>query len=202
MVIAPGYRDTDWRRLTLDDAASPDWSTGIDILEKRIKARYVEPADMLVGADQPVAPADRRFGFTVLAIDCLLIETLQAFIEGRKDSKGHSGRMFRAFLTTRRSFSTDFDQERANRFYDDFRCGILHQAEIPANSRLWSVGPLVSIADERMTVNRSKFHKGLKVEFDLYLKDLAEPHNVQLRKHFRAKMGHICPPPRKVAVVR
>ena len=192
MYIAPGYTDEDWKKLNLDDDASSDWAKAIEILEARIKGRYLDPADMLIAADRQELPKNRRFGFTVLAVDCLLIETFQAFIEGRKETRNLSKKMFKAFLTTRPAFSSYFDQQLAERFYYDFRCGILHQAEIPADSVVWSVGLLVRVDGQKMTVNRTKFHDALKKEFDAYLKDLADSLQLQLRENFRKKMNHIC----------
>ncbi len=192
MYIAPGYRDEDWKKLNLDDDASSDWAKAIKILEARIKGRYLDPADMLISADQKESPKNRRFGFSVLAIDCLLVETFQAFIEGRKETRNLSEKMFKLFLTTRPAFSSYFNQQRAKRFYYDFRCGILHQAEVPADSVVWSVGPLVKVDGKKMTINRTKFHDALKKEFDAYLKDLANSLNIQPRRNFRKKMDNIC----------
>jgi len=193
MHIAPGYTDNDWKQLDLDDDTSSGWATGIEILQARIKGRYLDPADLLVAEDEKIRPAkDRRFGFTILAIDCLLIETLQAFIEGKRDTKNQSGRMFRNFLTTHPAFSLYFNDQSADRFYRDFRCGILHHAEVPPDSVVWSVGPLLRIDGKRMVINRTKFHEALKIEFESYLTDLADSRNRVLRSNFRRKMNYIC----------
>ena len=192
MYIGPGYEDTDWKTLELNDDNSPDWPKAIKILEARIKGRYLDPGDMLIAAEKEIGPANRRFGFTVLAIDCLLIETFQAFVEGRKHTKYHSKQMFRNFLVTRPSFSKHFSQQLADRFFDDFRCGILHQAETPRESLVWSIGPLLKLDGTKMTINRTEFHEALKLEFVSYLSDLGDPQNAELRRHFRVKMDHIC----------
>lgn len=193
MFIAPGFKTTCWRKLKLDDPAHGDWSTAIEILDARIRGRYIDPADELLATDQKILPAvNRRFGFTVLAIDCLMIETLQSFIEGWKSSHGKSTESFRRFLTTRKRFKKFFTKKRAERFYSEFRCGILHQAEIQGNSFVWSVGDLLEIDGKKMTVNRTKFHKSLKDEFVDYLDELRDSVSVVPRKNFRKKMDHIC----------
>ena len=59
---------------------------------------------------------ERRFGFAVLAIDCLLVETLGAFIEALTDTDRASRQTLCRFLTTRpllkKAFTT---QELATR---------------------------------------------------------------------------------------
>ena len=191
MEIAPGINTSEWHALNLDDANSADWDKAINILHKRIKSRYLDPADILLNEDSQRAARERRFGFTILAIDCLLIETLQAFVEGREDTRRKSEQMFRNFLTGRASFKAHFSQSTAKQFYEDFRCGILHQAEIQGKSRVWSVGSLARVENGAMIVNRTEFHSRLKQEFQLYLADLRNPTNRQLRKNFRKKMSHI-----------
>lgn len=192
MYIAPGYKEADWKKLELNDDTSSDWPEAIKILDARIKERYLDPSDLLVASEEKTSPTKRRFGFTILAIDCLLIETLQAFIEGKKHTKNQSKQMFRNFLTTRQSFSEYFNQQLAVRFFYDYRCGILHQAEIPRESLVWSVGPLLKLNGTRMIINRTKFHEALKLEFISYLTDLNIPQNAKLRQHFRNKIDYIC----------
>jgi hypothetical protein len=76
MQIAPGIEAEKWQALKLDDPASPDWPEAIRILEARICERFIDPVDHLIATEQVKPLAERRFGFTVLAVDCLLIETL------------------------------------------------------------------------------------------------------------------------------
>ena len=76
-------------------------------------------------------------------------------------------------------------------FYYDFRCGILHQAEIGRKSRVWSISKLVEFYPDGMTVNRTKFHFQLKGAIDDYIADLGKP-LLDLRTRFRKKMDYIC----------
>ena len=61
-----------------------------------------------------------------MAIDCLLIETLQSFRDGLTNTKNKSKKMFERFLTSSESFREHFSKDEAVSFYYDFRCGILH----------------------------------------------------------------------------
>jgi hypothetical protein len=191
MQIAPGVQAAEWQALKLDDHASPDWATAVQILEGRIHERYIEPIDHLIAAEETRPPTERRFGFTVLAVDCLLIETLGAFLDGLEDTEGKSKVTFCKFLTTRPLFAGDFTEDLAERFYKEFRCGILHQAEIGGDSKVWSVGPLIRDDGGKLIVNRNKLHERLKAEFQHYLAELRNPANVDLRAKFRAKMDFV-----------
>jgi hypothetical protein len=192
MQIAPGVDASVWHGLKLDDPDSPDWAKAVSILEARLHDRYVQPVDFLIASEENKPLSERRYGFTVLAIDCLLVETFAAFIEGLEDTEGESKRIFRTFLRTRKQFAADFPTDDiANKFYKQFRCGILHQAESGGDTRVWSVGPLLRVDGDAITVNRNKFHDCLKAEFQSYLTELRDSKNLPLRNNFRKKMNFI-----------
>lgn len=192
MYIARGIRAARWQALNLDDVESSDWDEAVDIFDKRIRARYLEPVEVLIELDAKRAVHLRVFGFTILAIDCLLVETLQAFRLGLKDTRDRSGDMFRRFLTERPRFREHFDKKSARRFYEDVRCGILHQAEVRRGWRVWSVGRLLAPTDGGFTINRTKFHECLVGEFEDYKAEVRSAGSPELRQHLRKKMDHIC----------
>lgn len=191
MEIAPGFRASKWHKLRLDDVASTDWETAIGVLDRRIRERYLEPTDFLIAAEREKPAIERKFGFTILAIDCLLIETLGAFLEGLTDTSGKSRDTFCKFLTTRPQFCHDFSKDLAEQFYSEFRCGILHQAELGGSSKVWSVGPLLRKVGPSVVVNRTELHTRLKSEFASYLDELRNATNDGLRVNFRRKMDFI-----------
>ena len=192
MHVAPGVHTSAWRSLDLDQPPDgPDWTRAREIFVARVAGRYLDPVDLLVECEAETRAVDRRFGFTVLAIDCLLIETLQAFRWGAADTKGRSQKAFRTFLTERSRFAPHFDRATAERFYQDYRCGILHQAEIGGGSRVWSVGRLVWKSSKGLVVNRTRFHKYLAEEVANYSSALAAPGEDRLRVAFRKKMDCI-----------
>ena len=192
MYIAPGITNDEYKKLNLVDNDSPDWERAIEIFKSRLSSRYLEPVDLLIKDDENRSPIDRRYGFSILAIDCLLIETLQSFIEGLTDTKGKSGSMFVNFLTQRQSFKQHFNKEEAKKFYEDIRCGILHQAEIMGDTLLWSVGMVKGKKlDGTPYINRTKIHELIKKEVDLYCNELKNKDNLILRKNFRRKMDFI-----------
>ncbi len=54
-------------------------------MRDRLQGRFVHFADKCL--------QDVYSGFVVLSIDCLLVETLQQFIEGITDGTGQAGRL-------------------------------------------------------------------------------------------------------------
>jgi len=192
MYIAPGVTDEEYKQLKLEDNQSNNWDRAVEIFKIRIASRYLEPVDLLIKKDNDLSPIDRRYGFTILAIDCLLIETLQSFREGLTDTNGKSKDMFVNFLTRRESFKDYFKKDDAERFYYDFRCGILHQAEIMGDSLLWSVGDVKGKnINGTPYINRTKIHELIKKEVDLYCEELRNNSTHDIRNNFRTKMNSI-----------
>src|SRR5260370_41448044 len=160
MQIAPGTDAADWKKLNLNNPA--DWETAISIVERRIRGRFTEAIEFLIADDEPRSPIDRRWGFAVLALDCLLVETLQAFRRGLTDTRSKSKELCVQFLTERTAFKSFFtSQDSAIRFYYEFRCGLSHNAQTFGTGLVWSVGPLLTMNGAQIIVNRTAFHLAL-----------------------------------------
>ncbi len=173
--------------MRLDFSKEEDWQRAVDIFEDRIRGRFLDIVDGIQG---------KLFaGFAVMALDCLLIETLQQFFEGVHETpSSQSGEYFKKFLT-QTAFGEDFDEDMAEAFYRKIRCGILHQAEIRGNSRLRiDVPDLVRWTDDRrgLIINREKFHEKLVGIFQEYLARLRDGADPGLRGRFKRKMDAIC----------
>ena len=136
MYIALSITDEEYKKLNLDDNNSPNWEIAVKMFKFRISSQYLEAVDLLVKDYNNRNAKERRYGFSILAIDCLLIETLQSFREGLTDSKGKLKNMFVNFLMRRQNFKENFSKEDAEKFYKDIRCGILYQAEIMGETLL------------------------------------------------------------------
>lgn len=184
MQISPKYYASNWTRLDLSNES--EWEKAVEILHDRIDGRFLRMTESIVGVDFS--------GFAVLALDCLLIETLQQFKEGVKQTpRSKCVEYFKEFLT-KTSFGKYFNETMAGIFYDAFRCGILHQAEIKGSSKVWKIGELVRMtADGKgLVVNHKKFHAELLEVFAHYLKELRDGTNQTLRANFKKKMDFIC----------
>src|SRR5947209_6806054 len=123
--ISPRYTSADWQRL---DSCNPkDWEMAAEIVRDRLVGRFLHFASNCL--------KEKDSGFVVLAIDCLLIETIQQFRDGVTKGRGKSGEMVKRFLEGTR-FQPEFDAEARQRFFEDIRCGLLHQAEA---KRMWLI---------------------------------------------------------------
>lgn len=176
----------DYKKLTFD--TEEDWQTAVTIFEDRIREQFLNIADAI--EDMPFA------GFAVMALDCLLIETLNQFYHGVSETPRRCGEGYFVEFLTRPPFKDDFDDNKAKKFYDHVRNDILHQAETKENTRIRtdSEPPIVQLTpDEKgLIINRKKFHQKLKDAFEQYVRDLRGPKNSQIREHFRRKMDSIC----------
>lgn len=192
MEIAKGVKALTYKKLDLSNYKNSDWAIAIDILDKRLSERYIEPVEILQNTEKEKPAHEKKFGFTILAIDCLLIETLQSFYEGLTDSTGKSKLLFKHFLQQRDNFKQLFmDDLDVNYFYDNFRCGILHQAQTFKNAKIWAVGNLMVKEGDQVIINRDLFHKAVKKEKNIYIKTLSNRTDTILLDNFKKKMDFI-----------
>lgn len=195
--IAPGFRVDDWRSLTLnvDEYESPDWQRAFAILNARIRKRFIEPAQLLIDSENPEGRGTN--GFAVLAIDFLLIETLQGFRSGQLNHFRKSKALFEVFLSEWPPFAAcvPLHQDRtklAGRVYEQGRCALHHTGATDQLIVKRSGSLFVFHDDGRIEINRSRLHTDLTASFDFYLHELSAAPNAELRKNFKDKMDHIC----------
>ena len=191
MEIAPNFTSDQWRALDLDNSEE-DWQKAIDALSDRLHARYIDPIEILIESESRIKAAERRFGFTILAIDLLLMETIQAFKEGLEDTNRKSKDVFMRFLENSPHFSKFFTtKEQREKFYLEFRCGILHQAEVQSSALVWSIGELYERADGMEVLNRNAVHEALKADLNDYILQLKKSESKDLRANMRKKMDFL-----------
>ncbi len=191
MEIAPGVRSTEWINLELDVAESEDWLKAIQIFRERIAKRYLLPARRLIEIDEPRPAESRTYGFSIMAVCCLLVETLQSFVEGVPDTSHQSKYLVKRFLTSHPEFAPPFNEDLACHFYYHVRCGILHIGETQSDALIWSVGPLVVTHKDSIRINRTEFHSCLDRFVERYVSELADAENTKLRANFRKKMDFV-----------
>ena len=197
--IAPNYTVGGWKALKLEnlnDPTSNDWKTAFKIFETRIRCRYLDPVDKLIDFEKNCLR--KTFGFTILSIDCLVIETLQGFREGKTNHRGISERLFTKFLTDWDVFNECVPSEVetaacAKKIYQGYRCELHHSGATHDAFRVLARGRLFDFkSDREVSVNRTLLHKHLKNEFDTYLTELRGQQAADLRRMFRQKMDFIC----------
>src|SRR3984885_6965395 len=86
--ISSQYTSLDWQALNANDPK--DWPRAADVVRDRLDGRFLRFASKCL--------IDKYSGFVVLAIDSLLAETIQQFVEGVTDGHGRSKQMVMRFL--------------------------------------------------------------------------------------------------------
>jgi hypothetical protein len=163
--ISPRYTSLDWQALNLNN--SRDWSKAADILRDRLDGRFLSFASNCL--------KDKYSGFVVLAIDCLLAETIQQFVDGITNRRNKSGEIIQKFLERPR-FQPDFDAEARKAFYLDIRCGLLHQAEAKG---MWLIRRKQSMMLQKVAegqgyiIDVEWFHAALQNSLNDYLKHIS-----------------------------
>lgn len=170
------------------------WKNAIEIMERRIKGRYLEPMRILIEEDPD------KNGFAAMALCCLLIETLMQFRQGSPSTpRGMNRQYYTAFLKNQLKDVYDgeirnvFDGEMANRFYGEIRCGILHSAQTKNNACLtYNRGYIARIqGNDVLMVDVVGMYCAISDYFIRYCDDLGNPRNEVLRRNFINKMDDI-----------
>lgn len=135
---------------------------------------------------RPIEGSTNKHGFSLLAIGCLVIETLESFYQGRADTRRISKRMFHDFFgrdTPLKVFGGGDDW-----FYRDIRCGILHQGETRGGWRVLRNGRLLDSSAK--TINATQFLRELRKTLAAYA-GLLETDDV-CWSQFKKKMNAVC----------
>ncbi len=182
--ISPRYTSRDWQ--ALDSNSSDDWSKAADMVRDRLDGRFLRFASNCLRS--------KHSGFVVLAIDSLLAETIQQFTDGVTNGRGRSEEMVKRFLERKR-FQPEFDASARKAFYQDIRCGLLHQAEA---KRMWLIRraqPTLLqkvVGGQGYIIDVKRFHVGVRDSLNDYLKLISEPTSSSLRSNLWKKMDQIC----------
>ena len=171
--------------LGLDSSVS-DWDRAISMLEDRLEGRYFEPVATLIQSDI------NKNGFAAMALCCLLVETLLQFREGYPRTPDRQNQQcYTDFLVNQ--FGDVFDGQKAKRFYQDIRCGILHSGQTKNGSCLtFDTDYVVRILGNNvMMVNIQAMFDELKHYFSEYCDNLRNPGNIKLRNNFIKKMDDL-----------
>lgn len=136
---------------------------------------------------QPALAVSAAHGFTQMAVSCLVIEALQCFFEGLPDSKTKSKAVFQRFFARPTGLEV-FGQGAPHWFFEQVRCGILHQAEVVGGWRILRRGPLLD--DQARTINAKRFIVQLQETVAEQAAQMAVDDG--LWKNFCDKMDAVC----------
>jgi hypothetical protein len=135
--------------------------------------------------------AKKKNGFCIMAVSCLMIESLESFWQGWPNTKGKgkSEHAFCSFFDRNANFAP-FRGHAAD-FYKNVRCGILHQAETCRGWRIHRRGPLFDAVTK--TINATAFHRQLRVSLASYRQALeSSPWDSDIWVNFQKKMKAVC----------
>ena len=158
-----------------------------DLIKLRMNERYVKP----------VLEVDGAHGFAIMAISCLLIETLGSFRNGwDKTNEKRDITCFEEFVTEAKLPIAGKD------LFGRIRCGILHQGET-YGWRIWKSGPAVN--PDSCVIGVEKFKAAVIAALDRYHAELvASAWEDPIWKRAIIKLDAICKhckaPPRPEAV--
>lgn len=182
--ISPNFTTDHWRALKRD--SKPDWGRAAAMVKDRLDGRFLRYAGNCLRSPYS--------GFVVLAIDSLLLETLQQFREGVTDGKNMSAKLIKRFLEGPR-FQPEFDSKARQSYYEDIRCGLLHQAEA---RKMWLIRRGQSHmlrpapSGDGYVIDVELFHRAVRASMNDYLRALRHPASDELRAHLWVKMDQIC----------
>ncbi len=181
--ISPNYTSRDWSALA--EGKPDDWPQAAAIVRDRLEGRFLRFADQWI--------SDPFSGFIVLAIDCLLAETIQQFRTGATSGKGKSERYITEFLSGPR-FQPEFAEAARTSFYEDIRCGLLHQAEA---KKMWLIrrkqpNMLQPVSSGNgYIIDVERFHETVRLSLQDYYEDIVDPLRDNVRRNLWKKMRHI-----------
>jgi hypothetical protein len=170
----------------------------VEFFQTRLELRYLNPIKVLQNRG-----TFQGEGFSILAIQCTLIEFLESTIQGIKyrhlrrgetlgsDEYWPSRDVFVSFLVKREPFAREFDSQLAVDFYAGVRCGLLHEARTKDGWRVWARGPDgTTISRDRRIVYRDNFQEALEAFIASYGAALVA--DTELQKAFLRKFDDLC----------
>ena len=170
-----------------------------DFFYGRIYSRYLNPISKLQPYDEYCG-----YGFTIMAINCSLIEFLESTYKGKKyryckdkeltdHEYNKSKDCFLDFLLSKQPFKECFkDRKIAEIFYSDIRCGLLHEATTKNGWRIWADSDSGNeiIDKKNQIVFRNDFSAAIKKYMAIYRDELIT--NTELQANFIRKFDWIC----------
>jgi hypothetical protein len=198
--IAGNLRTEDWahRKIQLTEAGSHKlWAnTFEDYLKQRLALRYLNPIKIL--QDEGTFQGE---GFTIVTIQCALIEFLAAlklgknykFASGAQGLSEHeysnSSDLFCKFLVSEEPFKQWFSSYAdAKNFYSNVRCALLHEARTKEGWRIWASGDR-AVDVQKKIVRRDALQCAIENYTSSYGQLLME--DISIQQAFIRKFDHL-----------
>lgn len=180
-------KSSDGKKITVKDCSdflkSKDKEKLANFIYDRLYGRYIKPFEY--SSEDFIK--NYKSGFTIMTSCCLLIETYVSFSENEfRDTNRQSGKTFGHFFTTENRFAElgvggrKLDGTIANKrdgglpndFYENVRCGILHNAETKNGWTITREKNADFFDNQTKTINATKFANRLKATLNDYREKL------------------------------
>jgi len=179
------------------------WKSAWTVLQDRVQTRFISPIEWILEKNH-----NSGEGFSAVALQCILLEFLAALYGGLvystkakdelfKFEYNSSKKLFLSFIRDQPPFFDYFNTEdKIQSFYNNVRCGLIHQAATKESVLIRKGGPdypLVEFTDdnpEKMILYRSNFQEALINWLDHFKIELLS--STELKQNFIRKMDDIC----------
>jgi hypothetical protein len=150
------------------------------LIKERLRERYIDPVEGM--------RLEQKNGFAIMALSCLLIETLESFYRGWPKSP-NSNLAFCGFFDRHANLLPEF-KGHAQSFYANVRCGILHQGETTQGWTITRQAGASLFEPASLVIHATKFNRILGTAIDQYSKALETTSlSDDLWKNFVKKMN-------------
>lgn len=182
------------------DLSENTWTVVANVvLRGRLNRLYFDPIHHLT---RDPGERGQGEGFAILTIQCSVLEFLAALRKGWSFRHGHkeegkdycygnSRLLYTSFLAEQDPFARSFTTpQRANEFYTDIRCGLVHEGQTKNGWRIWrgqASHPLVDF--ERRAIYRDVMQRQIETYLDRYCREL--PHSTELQEAFVRKFDYL-----------
>lgn len=174
------------------------WARAVSAFERRFARRFIDPADDLLKKDKEDEVPEGR-GFAVIALDCLLLESLYGYKTGSHTGPGATSEAFERTLLEDPFEPWFRPHHRAARFGRAVRNSILHDGETRDGWIVWKAwtpdeGMIEALPDGSTRIRRDVFHAAVKLYVGRYFTDLQQAGEVgiELRENFKCRVNELC----------
>lgn len=195
----------DWKKLRIKLYQSEaNWPVAFEVFENRINSRFLDPIETIKKNGK-----NEGEGFSIALISVVLLEFLAAFEQGKiykthkegiSPNEYYSGiKLLKSFLRSSNVFRQHFDSnEKIQRFYENVRCGLVHEARTMKNDVIISNDSIKNTKNDLLyfsengegRLNRDLFLEKIKEHISNYKVRILE-FNSHLRNRFILKMDEI-----------
>lgn len=219
MRIAGKLTTKDWKDLVpnLNSEKDENWGLAFHFFEEKIRTRYLNPIHAVLKMEDNLGE-----GFAVVTLQCSLIETIESFINGWKFQLDPYGwyklngvraseikknqDIFISFFKLRNLFVSYNPNIDGEKFYQNVRCGLLHETQTKGNWKIKSHIKKCGLGYEENNdtgilekiIYRENFQKDLETLIENYKKSIIDGKAMdeipafELSENFIAKFNYLC----------